>query len=106
MANIKNTPTTINSNDNQPGVIYVGRTEAETLFLGKVGMVASPEFLEGRVWSYRVADRPFSFVLDAAYAVEVPENSSIGPLRHTSIARSRTRACFGLERTSRRRDAT
>lgn len=78
MANIKNTPTTTTSNDGQPGVIYVGRTEAETLFLGKVGMVASPEFLEGRVWSYRVADRPFSFVLEAAYAVDVPENSSIG----------------------------
>ena len=57
MANIKNTPSTTNPNDDQPGVIYVGRTEGDqTLFLGKVGMVSSPEFLEGRVWSYRVAD--------------------------------------------------
>lgn len=81
MADIENTLTHSTSNDGQPGVLYVGRTEGDqVLFLGKVGMVSSPEFLEGRVWSYRVADRSFSFVLEAAYAVEVPENSSIGTI--------------------------
>jgi len=63
----------------QPGVIYIGRTEGEqVMVLGKVGMVESPEFLEGRVLSYRVADRIFSFVLESAYAVDVPETSTIG----------------------------
>jgi len=71
----------VGSDTGQPGVIYVGRTEGDqVLFLGKVGMVSSPEFLEGRIWSYRVADRVFSFVLEAAYAVDVPENSSIGTI--------------------------
>jgi len=69
---------TQNSNPSLPGVIYVGRTEGETCFvLGKVGAVENPEFLAGRVVSYRVADRIFRFVLEAAYAVELTATISI-----------------------------
>lgn len=61
-----------------PGVIYVGRTEGEQItVLGKVGQVENPEFLEGRVVSYRVADRVFHFVLEGAFAVELPPSVSI-----------------------------
>lgn len=71
------TPTTAAAN--QPGVIYVGRSDGEQIaFLGKVGMVETPDSLEGRVRSYLVADRLFGFVLEAAYAVDFPETSTIG----------------------------
>lgn len=60
------------------GVIYVGRTEGEhVMVLGKVGMVESPEGLENRVQSYRVADRIWSFVPEAAFAVDLPETTTI-----------------------------
>jgi len=66
------------SNPTLPGVIYVGRTEGETVtVIGKVGQVENPTFLESRVVSYRVADRIFHFVLEAAFAVELPPNTSI-----------------------------
>jgi len=66
------TPTTL------PGVIYVGRTEGEmTIVLGKVGQVENPTFLADRVVSYRVADRVFHFVLEAAFAVDLPPHVAI-----------------------------
>ena len=69
---------TENPNPSLPGVIYVGRTEGElSTVIGKVGMVENPNFLEGRGVSYRVADRIFHFVLEAAFAVELPANVSV-----------------------------
>ena len=67
-----------NPNPTLPGVIYVGRTEGDlATVLGKVGRVDNPEFLEARAVSYRVADRIFHFVLEAAFAVELPDQVSI-----------------------------
>lgn len=72
-----------------PGVIYVGRTEGEmTTVLGKVGLVENPTFLKDRVVSYRVADRIFHFVVEAAFAVLLPPGESIEALEgwiHTSL---------------------
>ena len=53
------------------------RSALTHMVLGKVGMVESPEGLESRVQSYRVADRIWSFVPEAAYAVELPETTTI-----------------------------
>lgn len=73
-----NLPEATSATSTQPGVIYVGRTEGEqVMVLGKVGMVESPDALENRVLSYRVADRIFSFVLEAAYAVDLSETATI-----------------------------
>ena len=67
-----------NPNPTLPGVIYVGRTEGElATVLGKVGRVENPEYLGQRAVSYRVADRIFHFVLEAAFAIELPANVSI-----------------------------
>ncbi len=72
-----------------PGVIYVGRTEGEmTTVLGKVGLVENPTFLKDRVISYRVADRIFHFVLEAAFAVDLPPGETIESLEgwiHTNL---------------------
>lgn len=57
------------------GVLYIGRTEGEmTTVIGKVGLTAAPETVTDRANSFRVADRIFSFVLEAAFAVELPPN--------------------------------
>ena len=73
-----NTPT---PSPTLPGVIYVGRTEGEmTTVLGKVGLVENPTFLKDRVVSYRVADRIFHFVVEAAFAVLLPQGESIEAL--------------------------
>jgi len=83
MPNIPTPPPTL------PGVIYVGRTEGEmTTVLGKVGLVENPTFLRDRVVSYRVADRIFHFVLEAAFAVDLPPGETIERLEgwiHTSL---------------------
>lgn len=74
----QNTPSPTAPTSSLPGVIYVGRTPGEmTTVLGKVGQVASPEFLGGRLISYRVADRIFHFEVEAAFAVEVPPGVSV-----------------------------